>query len=327
MQRLHALLLASVLAGLPGPAQGAETGYDPLAVADVAAAEPVDLDLIDKVRERTIPVRVRLPAGTGPAPVVLFSHGLGGSRATNTFLAAHWASRGYVVISLQHPGSDDAVWREAGVERARAALLQAANGEQLLARIADVRSVLDACERLVAEPGHALERRMTLARVGMSGHSFGAITTQAVGGQALPAIDARDRRVAAAIALSPGVPEGGDAATAFGGVAIPWLLMTGTEDTSPIRELGVAQRLAVFPALPPGGKYECVLDGAQHSSFGDSPRRGEAGRRHPRHHRAILALTTAFWDAWLREDAAARAWLDGDGARSVLAEADRWQRK
>jgi hypothetical protein len=41
----------------------------------------------------------------------------------------------------------------------------------------------------------------------------------------------------------------------------------------------------------------------------------------------ILALSTAFWDAFLREDDDARAWLDGDGPRTLLEADDRWQRK
>ena len=42
---------------------------------------------------------------------------------------------------------------------------------------------------------------------------------------------------------------------------------------------------------------------------------------------AVIDATTAFWDAYLKNDADARAWLDGDGAKSVLEEKDRWQRK
>jgi hypothetical protein len=83
----------------------------------------------------------------------------------------------------------------------------------------------------------------------------------------------------------------------------------------------------VYPALPPGSKYELVLDGAEHSAFTDRPLPGERGGRNPNHHRAILALSTAFWDAYLREDSAAKTWLDGDGPRSVLDAKDRWQRK
>lgn len=41
----------------------------------------------------------------------MFSHGLGGSRSGSAFLGEHWAARSYVAVSLQHPGSDDSVWK------------------------------------------------------------------------------------------------------------------------------------------------------------------------------------------------------------------------
>jgi hypothetical protein len=103
--------------------------------------------------------------------------------------------------------------------------------------------------------------------------------------------------------------------------------MTGTHDGAPIGGQTPATRREVFPALPKGSKYELVLDGAEHSAFGDRALPGETRPRNPNHHRAVLALSTAFWDAYLRGDSAARAWLDGDTARSVLEAKDRWQRK
>ena len=103
--------------------------------------------------------------------------------------------------------------------------------------------------------------------------------------------------------------------------------MTGTKDVAPIGQADLASRLAVYPALPAGGKYELVLDRAEHSAFSERPLRGDREKRNGNHHRAILALSTAFWDAYLRRDAAARAWLDGEGPRSVLEKNDRWQRK
>jgi hypothetical protein len=103
--------------------------------------------------------------------------------------------------------------------------------------------------------------------------------------------------------------------------------MTGTHDTAAIGGQTVATRLAVFPALRPGDKYELVLNGAEHSAFTDRPLPGDRKPRNPNHHRAILALSTAVWDAYLRGDAAAKAWLQGEGARSVLEAEDRWRRK
>jgi predicted dienelactone hydrolase len=294
-----------------------------LALVAALAASPADHVVRDEARQRNIPLRVYLPASTTPAPVVLFSHGLGGSREGYAYLGEHWASRGYVVVVLQHAGSDDSVWKGVPPGRRRRAMAEAASLGNFSLRVGDVRAVLDQLESWNKKGGHALAGRLDLARVGMAGHSFGAITTQAVSGQSFDAAGRRytDRRIRAAIALSPSSPRVGDAATAFAAVEIPWMLMTGTRDTAPIGAIDVASRLKVFPSLPPGDKYELVLHEAEHSVF------SERAPANANHHRAILALSTAFWDAHLRQDETARAWLRGPGARSVLEERDRWQLK
>jgi hypothetical protein len=164
----------------------------------------------------------------------------------------------------------------------------------------------------------------------MSGHSFGAVTTQAVSGQTFPlgGTSLTDKRIKAAISFSPSSPRKGiEPRQAFSGVKIPWMLMTGTKDVAPIGDQDVKSRLSVFPARPSGGKYELVLDNAEHSVFTERPLPGEKEKRNPNHPRVILALSTAFWDAYLRDDAQAKAWLDGDGPKHVLEAGDKWQMK
>ena len=39
--------------------------------------------------------------------MIVFSHGLGGTRDGYEYLGRHWASYGYVSVHLQHKGSDD----------------------------------------------------------------------------------------------------------------------------------------------------------------------------------------------------------------------------
>jgi len=317
------------LGGASLPAATAAEPYDPLALPTEAKVEKVDLTVRDEGRQRDIPVRIYLPAPGPPAPVVLFSHGLGGTRQGSSYLGEHWAGRGFVAVFLQHPGSDDSVWKEVPLAQRMAAMKEAASGRNFLLRVRDVPAVLDQLEAWNQEAGHPLCGRLDLECVGMSGHSFGAVTTQAVSGQVFaggrPLFT--DRRIKAALAFSPSSPRRGDPAAAFGSVRIPWMLMTGTKDTSPIGVADVASRLNVFPHLPPGDKYELVLDGAEHSAFTDRSLPGETGPRNPNHHRAILALSTAFWEAYLRHDPAARAWLQGEGPRTVLEEHDRWQWK
>ena len=161
----------------------------------------------------------------------------------------------------------------------------------------------------------------------MSGHSFGAVTTQAVSGESTP-LDGpcyTDPRITAAIAFSPSAPHGMTPGKAFGAVKIPWLLMTGTKDVAPIGNADMKSRLSVYPALRGAPKYEIVLNNAEHSVFTDRPLPGDREPRNPNHHRVILALSTAFWDAYLRGDADALAWLTGPGPRSVIEAQDQWQ--
>lgn len=301
--------------------------YDPLATTPNNAITHLDLTVHDAKRNRDIPLRVYLPANTTPEPVVMFSHGLGGSRAGSAFLGEHWAARGYVAVFLQHPGSDDSVWKGEASENRMGALKQAASVDNFLLRVEDVPAVLNQLEVWNGAKGHQLAGRLDLRKIGMSGHSFGAVTTEAVSGENLPLGGQKytDRRINAAVVFSPSSPRGGSAARAFGDVKIPWLLMTGTKDLSPIGNADMNSRLAVYPALHGAPRYEVVLHNAEHSVFTDRALPGDHEPRNPNHHRVILALSTAFWDAYLRNDAVALAWLNGPGPRSVMEPADQWQ--
>lgn len=303
--------------------------YTPLSVSSSVTNKVVDFDVIDSQRKRTLPVRIYLPETASPAPVILFSHGLGGSREGSAFLGKHWAARGYVAVFLQHPGSDTSVWKDKPGNQRMDAMRGAASGQNFLDRVKDVPAVLDQLERWNKETGHALANKLNLKKVGMSGHSFGAVTTQAVSGQTIIGDKApfTDPRIAAAVIMSPSSPRRGTAQSAFGKVSLPWMLMTGTKDISPIGDIDVASRLAVFPALPAGSKYEMVLDEAEHSVFTERALPGDKHARNPNHHRAILALSTAFWDAYLLNNTSAKTWLEGDGPKKVLESKDKWQRK
>jgi predicted dienelactone hydrolase len=342
-------LLCAVLTLAAGDA--AAEPYDPLRLPDKpdkTEVRALDVTVKDAGRGRDVPIRIYLPkdpdvpgspanateeprTAPGPAahPVVLFSHGLGGSRRGCSYLGKHWAARGYVAVFLQHPGSDESVWKDVPRRNRLAAMRQAASGRNFLLRVRDVPAVLDQLAKWNESPEHELSGRLDLERVGMSGHSFGAVTTQAVSGQAaaLGGMRFTDPRIKAALALSPSTPRRGAPETAFGDVKIPWMLMTGTRDTAPIGGQTLASRRAVFPALPPGDKFELVLHDAEHSAFSDRGLPGDSQPRNPNHHQAILALSTAFWDAYLDDNAAARAWLLGDGPRGVLEKDDGWQRK
>jgi len=84
-----------------------------LLVAVIAHGAPqvIDLDWNDTARGRSLPLKVRVPDGADKVPLVIFSHGLGGSREGGKAWGEHWAQHGYLVIHVQHPGSDDSLWK------------------------------------------------------------------------------------------------------------------------------------------------------------------------------------------------------------------------
>ncbi|BCU77031.1 hypothetical protein [Luteolibacter sp. LG18] len=317
--RVLAALLLSVLTLGAAP-------YDPLKVPE-AKIDTKTFEVKDAKRDRAIPVRVYLPATAKPAPVILFSHGLGGSRDNNPYLGNHWAGRGYVVVFVQHAGSDEAVWKGAPVIGRMAELKKAASLENLTARGKDIPAVIDALTAWNADKTHPLHDRLDLAHLGMSGHSFGAVTTQAVSGQTYPlgGMSFLEPRIKASVMMSPSPPAMGDPAKAFASIKVPCLLMTGTGDTSPIGNTSAEDRLKVFPNLKSAPAWQVVFDKGVHMTFGERDLLG-AAPKDPRYHRAILALTTAFWDTELKGDKDAKAWLNGSGAKAVLIPADKWEK-
>jgi predicted dienelactone hydrolase len=298
----------------------------------------VDVEWTDAARTRTLPLRVRVPehaSSTAPAALVLFSHGLGGSVEAGRFWAEHWASHGIAVIHLQHPGSDAAVWQGAQNRAAAArAMKSAAELPQFLARVADVKFVLDELARR-RQAGDAMVQRLDLARIGMSGHSFGAVTTQALAGQQFPVgrrqaaqADAlADERLRAFIAFSPSA-RSDEAAPQFARITRPFFSVTGTEDGRVGLGLGVPpqQRLIPFEGMPGPEAYLLNLVGADHATFSGQPRWRDEPATDPArddlHRRLVKATTLAFWQAQLADDAAARAWLHGSARQFVGADGD-----
>jgi len=322
-------LVATTYLLLLASAFGYGADYDPLAIPEQYTPHIVDLTVHDAERNRDIPVLVYIPLAEQAAPVVMFSHGLGGSREGSAYLGKHWAARGFVAVFLQHPGSDTAVWKNIAAGRRMQAMRDAASAQNFLLRVKDVSAVLSQLERWHKTNGHELAGKLAMRKVGMSGHSFGAVTAQAVSGQTVkPGKELfTDPRISAAVIMSPSTPRRGSAEDAFGKISMPWMLMTGTKDIAPIGGSDMKSRLGVFPSLPPGGKYELVLFGAEHSAFSDRALRGDTEARNPNHHRSILALSTAFWDTFLRDSEPARQWLEGEGPKTVLDRQDKWQKK
>lgn len=311
-------------------------------VSTAAAAVAVSLDTWkDGSREgRSIPVKIYAPSsGNGPFPLVVVSHGLGGTREGLEYLGRALAARGYIALHLQHPGSDDAVWRES--RRPMQAMRTAARDvDNLVNRPRDVTFALDEVTRRAAA-SDPLWTRADLSRVAVAGHSFGAWTALVAAGRTLrgPAgaeFRLGDGRVRACIALSaPANPR--DATNgSYDSVQVPCLHMTGTEDSSPIGDTTPEQRRIPFDAITGADQYLLIFEGGDHMVFGGPrARRGLGALRgnglpaetEARFQRLIVDACGQFLDSVLRSDEAAKEDLRQGGFARRLGADGTWEFK
>lgn len=262
----------------------------------------LDMDWIDVRRRRGVPVRLYLPQDVRPVPLVVFSHGIGGSRRGYSWLGQHFAGNGIASLHMQHVGSDSQLWGGSVfnvVERLRAA----AQESEAIARAHDLRFVLDSLL------GGELGERIDAGRIIAAGHSYGANTTLlASGAQVLRngrPLELRDERVRAAIVISaPPFYGEGEPGKILQAVTVPSLHITCTDDIIRIPGYYSAaeDRVAVFDATGSARKWLTVFQGGSHSMFTD---RGGAGGLvlNARVKAATRALSLAFVGAALRDDA------------------------
>jgi dienelactone hydrolase len=271
----------------------------------------------DAKRARDVPVKIYSPAtGQGPFPVVIFSHGLGGTRDTYEYLGRHWASHGYVVVHVQHTGSDDRVWREAGWFNGMTAMRKAvADPRNAINRPRDVSFAIDELERLNREPS-AYQHKLDLEHLGVAGHSFGAFTALAVAGQtfapgANPESSLADVRVKAVIPMSAPVPANKRRLDeAYANVRIPCFHMTGTKDTSPIGDTKPEERRLPFDHCKNSDQFLLTFKDGDHMVFSGRGRR--SSKQEQTFQKLICESSTAFWNAYLRDHQAAKTWLTND---------------
>ncbi len=274
---------------------------------------------------RPVPYKIYIPQGIeGKMPTIIWSHGLGGSRDGAGFISRYVASYGFVIVHIQHKGSDSGLWegkpghpwdviRNTHIPR-----------KATLQRLLDVPFAINELQKMNLP-------QADLSSLGMSGHSFGAMTTQTMAGQrrglGRRLYDLFEQRFKAAIAYSP-VPvmykAGHEMADFYGGIRIPMLYMTGTEDSSPVNaEITYKTRMDVFEHSKGPEQHLLILEGGDHMVYNGS--RGQLADNPKReiHEKIIKLSSLAFWDAYLKGDEAAKEWLNGGAFENWLgAEAE-----
>ena len=278
------------------------------------AIEVLNLDWADVTRQRKVPVRLYLPSALQTrgdrVPLLVFSHGIGGSRRGYSYLGTHMASHGVASLHLQHVGSDGSLWT--GNMFSLVSRLQGAAGDsEAVARARDVHFALDTLLATGAPDGVA--GRIDASRIVAAGHSYGANTTLLVAGARVERdgrhLNLRDDRVRAAIAISaPPFYGESEPRRILGAVTVPSLHVTATEDVIRIPGYfsGAQDRVDVFDAVGSTRKWLAVFEGGSHSMFTD--RAGTGGLTlNPQVKAATQALALAFVRTVFDGDTAALA--------------------
>lgn len=223
-------------------------------------------------RGEDLQVRVSAPTIGGDLPVIVFSHGFGGSMNDYAPLADFWAAQGFVVMQPTHldsrtlglPAEDPRtprIWRF---------------------RIEDLTRVLDGFDVLEASvPG--LSGRLDRSRIAVAGHSWGAQSASTLLGarvldsDGVPGEDMSDPRVSAGVLLA--LTGLGDDLTPFAAENFPFmkpsfdtmtapaLIVAGDHDQSQLSTRGPDWFTDPF-TYSPGTKSLLTLFGAEHSLGG-----------------------------------------------------------
>ena len=293
-------------------------GYG-LPAGPYAVTEVGDLVLHDAKRNKDVHVRIFYPNKAGKYPVIIFSHGAGGSQNCCDGLTRHWATYGYVTIQPTH--EDSAVQRrntgEESIQFGKAVRDALKNPALWESRPLDIAYLLDTLPTLGNRvPG--LVGELDTERVGVGGHSMGSYTAEAIAGAIVdlpghPDMNFADPRVKAVLCLSPQGPgQFGLTEHSFDQIALPYIGMTGSLDSlGPLAS--PAWHKVPFERSRAGDKFHVFIAGANHMSF-ITPR--TLLRNHSEQGGAIFddtnSASLAFWDAYLKGDARAKSYLESD---------------
>ena len=281
---LPAVLVVCVVALSPAGARAREA-QQPGATLATPTAEALEVDAslftaqsfdwFDSQRQRRVPAKLYLPAAkpsVGSVPLVVFSHGIGGSMDGYSYLGRYFAAHGYGSLHVQHVGSDRQIW-SGNTFALPARLSEAAQASEALNRVQDLRFSLDTI--LAAPEGALFDTRRIVA----AGHSYGANTTMLIAGaqveQQGQKVSLRDPRISAAILISaPPFYGMGDPNKILSSIDVPTLHITATEDVIQIPGYvsGLQDRMDIFNAtgseraVP---KVLAVFKDGSHSIFTD----------------------------------------------------------
>jgi len=261
----------------------------------------------DPVQERDITLRLLIPDGDGPFPLVVYSTGMFCFPQMYDRIIGHWASHGYAVMEPNHrdsPNND----RPPSMDELETIVAS---------RVRDVSAVVDSIDDI--EKGIDRNDFIDRQRVAIGGHSFGAVVSMIKSGLIIKDEyrgdwgEPADERFQAAVLMStvgPSMQEFAD--NAFDGLQNPFIATGGTRDVGRV-DLGdltpAEWRMQAYLLAPPGDKYSVITEGTDHYMGGLICNADRGGEADPAAVATVRAMTTAFLDAYINEDPNAMEFL------------------
>jgi predicted dienelactone hydrolase len=304
--RTLTILFALLLGGLATSAKAAKDYAQQIDAKPQKIGTIATLVLHDVKQNKDLQLRINYPQDGGPFPIIVFSHGAWATKDNYLPLTEFWASHGYVTIQANHSDSR-ALGTKPGDPKAF---------RDWQSRPADISFILDSLAELEKKE-LGLKGRIDSKRIGVGGHSFGANTAQLIGGARAYLLGREksfeDIRVTAVMLLSGQGPGEMLTEQSWEKVAKPMLVMTGSRD-GPTRTGQPAEwRKKPYELSPKGDKFLVWVEGLDHGYGGivgvNFNPRNKANEDHVKYTK-IVAL--AFWDAYLKDDRGALAYLKSD---------------
>lgn len=260
-----------------------------------ATIEEVSFDWLDQSRDRVVPALLFKPAQQKKAKaLIVFSHGLGGSKERYSYLGQYWASQGYASLHVQHDGSDRKVWRGNRL-LLPFRLMDAADETEALARVQDVKFALD--QILASDYAADFDNQNIM----MAGHSYGANTSMLLSGAQVEQdgqlISLKDNRIKAAILISaPPFYNDQPLDQVLAQVTIPTLHITTTEDEIKVPGYysSPADRFELYYAMASSYKVLAVFSSGSHNIFSGWRRSEDTAPQQQVIKAATQALSCAF---------------------------------